>query len=150
MKHRFNLLALILLLALGYTGNASALCVTPTELGELGRWNNIDLNTKSITKADLGFACGDVILNGVVPYTGYQIRLFGSCHPNDCNWGWANIQPDGSGWYRATIDQGFATRYVWVKKYAYWSRDYLRIYIWTDFDSPSRQDYASDGWFLHE
>lgn len=150
MTHYVKSLAALLLLALGFWSNANALCVLPTELGELGRWNNIDPNTRSITKADLNFACGDVILNGVVPYTGYQIRLFGSCYPTDCDWGWANITPYGDGWYRTTINHGFATRYVWVKKYVYWGLDYLRIYIWTDFASSSRQDYASDGWFLHE
>lgn len=139
-----------LLLLMGYTGSASALCVTPTALGDLGRWNNINASTRSITKADLGFACGDVILNGVVPYTGYQIRLFGSCSPTDCNWGWVNLPPYTDGWYRTTINHGFATRSVWVKKYVYWGRDYLRIYIWTDFASPSRTDYASDEWFLHQ
>lgn len=150
MKRQLQLLAAMLLLALTFSGNANALCVFPTDLGDLGRWNNIDPNTRSIVKADLGFACGDVILNGVVPYTGYQIRLFGSCHPTACDWGWANIAPYSDGWYRTTIHHGFATRYVWVKKYQYWGRDYLRIYIWTDFASSSRTDYASDEWFLHE
>ena len=142
------LIVLALLITPFTMSNAFALCAAPTELGQLGEWKNIYPYTKSITRAVLGFACGDVILNGKKPYTGYQIRLFGACHPTDCDWGKANITPYTGGWYRTTIYHGYATRYVWVKRYTYWGNDYLRVWIWTDFASPSRMDYASNNWFV--
>ena len=125
---------------------AHALCARPLEMGE---WVNRDSNTRSITRANIGFVCQDVILNGEHPtQPPYDIDLFGSCHPTDCEWetvGASRLPVDEGSWLRANLDHGFATRSIWVKAY---SDQSLRVWIWTDFDDPNREDYASNDWFV--
>lgn len=83
------LLPLLLLISLfAMSGNASASCLAQ-EMD--GTWVNDDPNTRSITKVEINFPCNDVVLNGrriILPDT---IRVYGSCHPTDCNWGTANL-----------------------------------------------------------
>lgn len=125
---------------------AHALCARPSEMGQ---WVNRDSNTRSITRANIGFVCQDVRLNGERPTTPpYSIELFGACHPTDCEWeevGASRLPVDEGSWLRTTLDQGFAERTIWVKAY---SEDSLRVWIWTDFDDPNREDYASNDWFV--
>jgi hypothetical protein len=124
-----------------------ALCVTPTEAGN---WVNYDSNTRSITRINVRFQCQDQVLNGrpYPPGDPFYLHLYGACHPTDCDWGERGARQDSNGWIRTTINHGFATRYVWVKAYRQNSKDWLRVYIWTDFVDPARQDYASDEWFV--
>lgn len=137
----------VLLLLLGlfglYATPASALCVTPTEVGA---WANVDSNTRSITRADIRFQCQDQILNGqpYPPGKPFYIRLFGKCHPSDCVWQEAGADNIAGGWKRATLDQGFATRTIRFKTYP---DGRLRILIDTDFRDPARRDYSSAEWF---
>lgn len=128
----------------GFT--AQAACATPEEEG---RWVNYNSNTRSITRINIRFQCQDQIHNGrpYPPGWPYYLHLFGSCHPTDCDWGEAGAKRYSNDWIRATIDQGFATRYVWVKAYTGYSQDWLRVWIWTDFSDPDRADYASNDWF---
>ena len=51
--------------------------------------------------------------------SGWSVRAFGRCHPNDCDWGWVPVLPVGqsvednsfaTGF--AVWDPGFATKYV--------------------------------------
>jgi len=125
---------------------AQALCARPNEMGE---WVNRYRNTRSITRANIGFVCQDVILNGERPTAPpYSLELFGSCHPTDCEWdevGARRLPVDEGSWLRTTLDQGFAKRTIWVKAY---SEDSLRVWIWTDFSDPNREDYASNNWFV--
>jgi hypothetical protein len=125
---------------------ALALCVTPEEQGE---WVNYNSNTRSITKINVRFQCQDQILNGqpYPPGFPYYLHLFGACHPTDCDWGEVGARRNSSGWIRTTINQGFATRDVWVKAYTGYPQDWLRVWIWTDFRDANRTDYASDDWF---
>lgn len=144
-------LVLIALLSLGGlllgSPSAYALCVTPAEEGD---WKNYDPDTRSITKVHIRFQCQDVIVNGKPYPPGYPfyLHLYGKCHPTDCGWGKAGATEDSSGWLRTTIHHGFATRYVWAKAYTGYPQEWLRVYIWTDFRDPGREDYASDDWFI--
>lgn len=125
---------------------AQALCVTPEEEGS---WVNYIPNTPSITKINVSFQCQDQVINGQLypPGSPYYLHLYGACSPSDCDWGKVGAKRDSTGWIRTTIDQGFVTRYVWVKAYTGYAKDWLRVYIWSDFDDPNRTDYASDEWF---
>lgn len=125
---------------------AFALCASQPEEGA---WTNIDPNTRSITNVTIEFQCQDQVLNGrpYPPGPPFYVNLWGSCHPTDCDWGRVGAERGSDGWIFTTIDHGFAMRYVWVKAYQYTSGTWLRVYIWTDFDSPSRNDYASNNWF---
>ncbi len=145
-KNAITILAIIGLLAGLILGSsaAHALCLSSEEDGD---WVNYDPNTRGITKIFVRFHCRDVSLNGETEAFPYHLRLFGSCHPTDCDWGWVGATYGPSGWIRTTIYHGFATRYVWVRAYPGYSRDWLRVWIWTDFSNPNRQDYASDSWF---
>lgn len=119
---------------------AAALCLAPPLDGS---WENIT-STRSIEAVDFGFECGDVCYNGVCGRTGMTIRLWGSCHPTNCDWGYADLDPHGSGgWYRATYSLGWATKSVWVRAYG----SYLRVWVWTNFHD-GRTDYASNDWLL--
>jgi hypothetical protein len=122
---------------------AQALCSTPNEEG---RWINSDPNTRSITRAQVRFQCQDQVHNGqpYPPGDPFYVRLFGKCHPTDCEWAEVGLKRRSNGWLRGTIDHGFAFRTIWVRWY---SPDDLRIYIWTDF-RDNRRDYASDEWFV--
>jgi hypothetical protein len=119
---------------------------------EEGAWVNYDPNTRSITKVNVRFQCQDQIRNGQLypPGYPYYIHLWGSCYPTDCDWREHGATRNSSGWIRTTIDHGFATRYVWVKAYTGYAVDWLRVWIWTDFDDPGRADYASNNWFLRQ
>lgn len=139
-----GLIAIAMMFILG--SPVQALCLSPQEEGQ---WKNYDSNTRSITKTDIRFVCQDQILNGkpYPPGSPYYVHIWGSCSPNDCDWGEVGASRDSEGWIRATYNQGFATRYVWIRSYDKWP-GYLRVYIWTDFSDPNRKDYAMDEWFI--
>jgi hypothetical protein len=131
--------------------SASALCVANPLMGS---WHNINANTNSITKAQVDFGCGDVILCPVGgPCTGGQstwtVSLWGKCHPTDCAWGPRPATLRSDGWLRTSYNHGFATRDVWLKTYQYYGLTYLRVYIYTDFTAADgRADYTTDEWML--
>lgn len=133
------------------SGAAMAVCIFPEEPGS---WVNVDANTSAITKAKVRFQCQDLVINGELypPGFPYYIHLFGKCHPTDCDWGEVGATRNVNGWLRTTINHGFAKRYVWAKAYPGASifTDRLRIYIWTDFVDPDRQDYVMDEWFRRQ
>jgi hypothetical protein len=138
------LLATVWLLLVGLPVAAVyAACSTPPEEGD---WSNYDPSTRSITKVNVNHECFEWW--GGLTFEFYTLHLYGKCHPTDCDWGVVSASRRADGWLYTTIDHGFATRYVWVKAYPGGAQDWLRVYIWTDFDDPSRTDYASDDWFL--
>lgn len=119
-----------------------------------GNWHNINANTRSITRVNVGFNCGDVILcdqngncSGGESY--FTVRPFGKCHPTDCDWGTKRTQSMGNGWQRAVYTHSWATKYVWIRTATYNNRLYLRVYTWTDFTAADgRTDYSTDEWML--
>jgi len=96
---------------------AQALCVSEPMAGV---WENADPNTRGITVVNYIWECNDVRVCPVggpcptPPQT--RIRVFGSCHPRDCDWGESVIKfHSGGTWRYARYDQGFAERIVWLK-----------------------------------
>lgn len=83
----------------------------------LGNWVNVDRNTRGITRLQIDFACGDVVLNGRRQPTGYFVQTFGSCTPRDCDWGrvQANYR-DSSEHLTAVYSPGFAQKVLsaWI------------------------------------
>lgn len=151
-----TLLVAMLLLTSGFsafvgTKTAHALCASPAIVGS---WRNIDANTNSVTRVDVGLHCGDVILcdtNGNCSggETYFTTRPFGKCHPTDCDWSVRRADSMGDGWYRSVYTQTWATKYVWIKTYSFYGSTYLRVYVVTDFTAADgRTDYTSDVWML--
>jgi hypothetical protein len=117
-----------------------------------GTWNNIDPNTRSVTKVVLDWGCADQALcdtSGHCVYPAGTIRVFGKCHPTDCDWGTRRTYAENGGWERATYTYSWATKSVWVRPYQYYGRTYLRVWVHTDFTpADGRQDYTTDEWML--
>lgn len=120
---------------------ASALCIAqPME----GSWQNINANTRSMTRVVVRHECGDT---GGPSY--WAMRPYGKCHPTDCDWGYKRAYPMSGGWQRATYTHSWSTKYVWVKTYTFSGKLYLRVYTWTDFTTADgRTDYSTDEWML--
>src|ERR1051325_7869872 len=87
----------------------ASLCVIPPENGA---WVNVDPNTSGIPGVNFRMECRSrfVVTGNGLTCTGhyvsephYFIRLYGKCHPTDCNWGEVEgkLQTTGSlgGWY---------------------------------------------------
>lgn len=117
----------------------AGLCIQPYEVGD---WVNRDSNTDSITRAQVRMRCNELGGNRVSPT--FSVRLFGSCVPTDCEWENVGLSPKENGWFFGMLDQGFATRRIWVRADG---QDDLEVYISTDFTAPGRQDYSSNNWF---
>lgn len=130
---------------------ASALCVAQPMAGN---WTNIDAGTRALTRVNVGFVCGDVRLcdtngNCTGGESYFTLRPFGKCSPTDCDWGTRRASTMADGWQRAVYSHSWATKYVWVKTYAYYGRTYLRVYTQTDFTAADgRTDYTTDEWML--
>lgn len=154
---KMSVLIVIGLLVSAFTGSAVAsMCIVPPEEGS---WENYDEDTRGITSLEFQMECRDVsqtICNNgicsriylVEPH--YYLRLFGSCTPHDCDWGEVEGVAgtgDLEGWYRFYYNQGFARRYVYARTYPEWP-GWLRLYIYTDFTDPGREDYVMDDWFV--
>jgi hypothetical protein len=119
---------------------------------EHGNWVNADPATRGITRAHLRDCQSVTTCSGdictIVHDAGWAMRLFGSCSPTDCDWGWsAGRLRLGSGQIPASYDQGFAKRQVWAAMSAY-RPGQLWIAIRTDFVDPARPDYESQNWFV--
>jgi hypothetical protein len=158
LRHTARLLA-ALFVAVAATVGVGLVTATPAQAScssspMTGDWHNIDGSTRSITRTVVGFNCGDVVLcdtngncSGGQSY--FTVRPYGKCSPTDCDWGVRRTSPMADGWQRATFTSSYATRYFWVKTYAYYGRTYLRVYVNTDFTAADgRTDYVSDEWML--
>lgn len=158
---RRALLRLLLVLAVACVGAvglttvnaapAQALCASSPLTGS---WHNIDSSTRAMTRVDVGFVCGDVVLcdtngNCTGGQSYFTIRAFGKCSPTDCDWGTRRATDMGGGWQRGTWSYSWATKYVWVKTYVYGTTTYLRVWTYTDFTTADgRTDYTTDEWML--
>lgn len=146
------LMVVILSVCVLFNGSYAQSQNNPTK--EIGKWKNIDPNTRGVTKADISFSIGMI---GCTPYSlfchNYLIfyaQLWGSCEPTDCDWGKVEAEYDTNGWLRTVSENWCNKKYVWAKVYTYNSVDFLRIYIWTDFIDPNRHDYAQNEWFIRD
>ena len=130
----------------------ASMCIIPSEEGS---WKNYDSQTRGITRIQFRMECRDAphttCSGGFCRTTSaveahYFIHLFGKCHPTDCDWGEVEgIQTSGD-WYYFFYDQGFAKRFVYVKTYPQWP-GWLRLWMYTKFTDPSRDNYVMDDWF---
>ena len=128
---------------------AKAQCIAQQEVGS---WVNADLNTRSLTRADLRFTCQDQVLNGepYPPGPPWHMHLWGKCSPTDCDWseiGAESVTIGSRTYVHAIYHQGFATRYVYADMSLY-RPGQLWIWMWTDFADPGRADYESQNWFI--
>ena len=67
-----------------------------------GKWVNLDRDTSSITKVVIKREQGAL-----------KIRAFGSCHPQDCDWGVTHLRRNARG-TTARYDQGFAKKQLFL------------------------------------
>ena len=127
---------------------AQALCVGPDTIS--GTWRNTDPNTRSVTRVDVNWGCADQVLcpvGGSCVTPGGSVRVYGKCHPTDCDWGTRTIYVEKDGWRKATYHHSWATKHVWLRPYTFSGREYLRVWVYTNFtQADGRTDYASDQW----
>lgn len=128
----------------------ASLCSAPMA----GDWHNINPNTNAMTRAVVDFTCNDVVFCPVgqpctIPQSYYSMRMFGQCHPTDCNWGRLRAYDMGDGWIRSIYSFGFKTSHVWLKTYNFFGLTYLRVWVHNDFSpADGRTDYTTDEWML--
>ena len=153
---RWLLVAPFLLMAAASQPARASLCIVPPENGN---WHNVNPNTRAITRVNFRMTCttrfvttchGFICTGHWESTPNYYLRVFGACHPTDCNWGEVKgtklTSGSLAGWYYFKFDQGFAKRYVYAKSYA---GGWLRVWIRHDFVDPHRADYTTDEWFRH-
>ena len=155
---RLGLMAIALAGALSLIGAAGstpahALCITPPLTDQHGSWRNLDAGTRSVTRVQVNNQCSDLRTcdqNGVCTWNGgYFVRVFGRCHPTDCDWGEVKATRMADGWILATYVKSWATKHVWLKTYSFGGVVHLRVYVRTDFtDADGRTDYTTDEWFV--
>lgn len=140
-----------ILTALGLVVVGITLTATPAQATCIGTspatgsWHNTDPNTNSITRVVVDWGCPD---QGAYHPAG-SIRVFGKCHPTDCDWGTRRTYAETGGWERARYDHSWATKHVWIKPYSFYGRTYLRVWVYTDFTpADGRKDYVTDVWML--
>ena len=64
-----------------------------------GEWVTNNPRTRGITRIEVSRS-----------ESGWSVRAFGKCHPNDCDWGWVPVLPVG----RSVEDHSFATGFaIW-------------------------------------
>jgi hypothetical protein len=122
----------------GALGIASAASADVSDL--LGNWVNSDSATTGVTRMVVSPAGPNRV----------RIRVFGQCHPSDCDWGEvvAHSYFDSAGSdhvksVMAVFDQGFARRTIVLRERM---GDRLGFEILTDFtDGSGRRDYDMSG-----
>jgi hypothetical protein len=87
-----------------------------------------------------------------------RIRVFGQCHPRDCDWGWSDAtlyspNPGGNPWQDASTlsaryDQGFSHRQIILRTDG---RGDMGYEILTDFtDNSHRSPYVAVGRLMRQ
>ena len=106
----------------------------------LGNWTNTDSDASGVTRMVVSPAGPNRV----------RVRVFGQCHPVDCDWGEVDAHSyfDGAGSDHvksvlAVFDQGFAKRVIVLRERM---GDKLSFEILTDFtDGSGRRDYDMTG-----
>jgi len=107
-----------------------------------GQWVSVNSATRGLTRADITVGCCDQVQNGVpVCSPPDSVRLFGRCHPTDCDWGavTGRLQSANGRSLTAIYNQGFARRTVRISNLP---NGNLRVDVATHFTDPSRRDYT--------
>lgn len=147
------LVATLSAVAVGGAVPAQASCTPPPLTDQHGTWRNINANTNSITRVNVRNECSDVRLcdvNGNCTWNGgYFVRLYGKCHPTDCDWGQRKADRMSDGWIGTKYVHSWSTKHVRLKTYTYSGTVYLRVWVHTDFTAADgRKDYTTDEWFV--
>lgn len=122
-------------------------------------WLNVDPNTRSIRRIELNYPCNDyrAVPVGGLPqkqtnqYFVATVRVYGSCHPRDCDWGYLELYdaagPEGNRSHLyAHHDSGFAQRRLDLYLE---SETRVKLVIQTRFtDNSGRADYTSVDYFF--
>lgn len=150
-----GIIILLSVLLIGQVVANASMCIIPEEEGS---WENYDFQTGRIMRLDFRTECRDASIISCsesiccitfAAEAHYFIHLFGNCY---CDWGEVEgeqLSGDLKGWYRFIYDHGCAMRYVYVQTYP--NRPYrLRLWMYTDFIDPDRDDYVIDEWFHPE
>jgi hypothetical protein len=129
---------------------AAAAC-SGDHVPEQGTWVNADPNANGISRIQLEGCQPLTVCDGgtcsSVSDAGWAVRVWGKCHPTDCDWDWSNAERIQTGQIHAHYDQGFAKRDV----YAQMSPDrpgQLEVFWQTDFAESDREDYSVQEWFV--
>jgi hypothetical protein len=134
--------AILAIATAGGAGGAQALCAEPNG-PDTGTYVNVDPDTRSITRMEIGFRCGATTRRrgetttrrfGADPH--WTVRLWGACSPSDCDWGRTRAEMRQRGSHLAAhYDQGFAERRVRIEP-AGGSR--LRLVVRSSYDGDRR------------
>ena len=131
---------------------AAALCAAPGPTSIAGDWHNINSDTRDITRIVVDTCASRTVDNGdgtsSTTFDGSSvIRMFGKCHPSDCDWG-TKYLTSSSGWQRATYDFGFKKAYVRIKTVQISGHTYLRAIVFNDYTAADgRTDRTSSNLF---
>ncbi len=146
----FGLVLALVVASMAFTPSVSRAQCRVSDPDLNGAWNNVDPNTRGITRVDVRFQCGDYRIcdesgRCYTPRTGYYIHVYGACHPYDCDWGEVEAyELSGGHVLYARYDHGFAQRslFAWVVRDG--SRaGQLAVYWSTHFtDGSGRRDYS--------
>ncbi|WP_101067766.1 PAN domain-containing protein [Roseovarius salinarum] len=128
--------------------SASAGTAPPPPM-KLGTYVNVKSDTRSITKVTLRTkntssrgGCNDdgTCTTVHTPPSYYRVRLWGSCSPEDCDWGaTSTTRPQRGGPYIAHYDQGFAKRRVEIHAVG---SEMMRLVVHSTYDD-NRSDRSS-------
>lgn len=107
----------------------------------IGTWVNKDANTRGITRLVITSAGGNKL----------NIRVFGQCHPTDCDWGTTtlttygvNVQDSNHGYGSADYNKGFANTFLGLSN----TSNQIMVQSYTQFlDNSGRQNYYSRDYF---
>lgn len=125
-------------IALLWPATVRAQCVPSPMAGD---WVSTNAATRGLTRAEIQVGCCDQVQNGVpVCSPPDSVRLFGRCHPSDCDWGTVSghLQSANGRSLQLTYNQSFARRTVRIDNLA---NGNLRVRVFTDFTDPGRRDY---------
>ena len=130
-------------LAITALGIASALPAMAPAMASpqnhIGNWVNVNANTRSITHF--------VVSRRILPFpqAHQNVRVFGKCHPTDCDWGTATLSTSGNT-STATFNPGFAIK----KLYFVWEGNRVQVRESTHFtDKSGRKDYFDSETFTY-
>ena len=108
----------------------------------LGKWVNVDSNTRGVT---------NFIITGTTPGDTLKIQVFGKCHPTDCNWGTEALHLYGSSISDQNYQFGTA---VYNKEHAVTlltmelqDDGRLALEVFTQFKSGNRNNYHTHDHF---
>ncbi|MCG6138298.1 MAG: hypothetical protein MET45_27360 [Nostoc sp. LLA-1] len=107
----------------------------------IGTWVNRDSNTRGITRLVITSAGGNKL----------NIRVFGKCHPTDCDWGskslatyGTNVQDTDHKYASANYNKNFANSFLTLGH----SGNQIMLQNYTQFlDNSNRQNYYSRDYF---